>query len=110
MAVMSAQMPLPPVPHANATLIGAAGALVEDRDGGRVFLHDELALAWEAGDLACRRLAAVQLVRIKAAKAVEMAAGFGVDPDTLRRWGNAVTESGAAGLVPFAHLQGASTC
>ncbi len=100
MAVMTAQMPLPLVPHPNAVLIGAAAALVEDGDGGRVFLHGELVLAWEAGDQACRRLAAVQLVRTKAAKAVQVAAGFGVDPDTLRRWANAVTGSGAAGLVP----------
>ncbi len=99
MAVMTAQMPLPLVRHPNAVLIGAAAALVEDGDGGRVFLHGELVLAWEAGDQACRRLAAVQLVRIEAAKAVQVAAGFGVDPDTLRRWGNALTGSGAAGLA-----------
>ena len=57
MGVMSAQMPLRLVPHANAVLIGTAAALVEDGDGGRVFLHGELVLAWEAGDQACRRLA-----------------------------------------------------
>ena len=81
MAMMTAQMPLPLVPHANAVLIGAAAALVEDAAGGRVFLHGELVLAmeWEAGDHVCRRLEAVQLVRIKAAKAVQVAAGFGVD-------------------------------
>jgi hypothetical protein len=44
-------------------------------------------------------LAAVQLVRIKAAKAVQVAAGFGVDPDTLRRWAKALTGSGPAALV-----------
>ena len=99
MTVMTAQMPLRLVPCAEAILIGPAAALVEDETGGRVFLHGELSMAWEAGDDACRRLAALQLVRIKAAKAVQVAAGFGVDPDTLRRWGKALTGRGAAALV-----------
>ena len=99
MTVMTAQMPLRLVPCADAILIGPAAALVEDETGGRVFLHGELSMAWEAGDDACRRLAALQLVRIKAAKAVQVAAGFGVDPDTLRRWGKALTGRGAAALV-----------
>ena len=98
--VMTAQRPLSLVPHADAVLIGTAAALVEDEHGGRVFLHGELALAWDVDDQVCRRLAAVQLVRIKAAKAVQVAAGFGVDPDTLRRWGKALTGSGPAALVP----------
>ena len=100
MTVMTAQMPLSLVPHADAILIGAAAALVEDETGGRVFLHGELSMAWEPGDDACRRLAAVQLVRIKAAKSVQVAAGFGVDPDTLRRWIKTLTGRGAAALVP----------
>jgi hypothetical protein len=98
--VMTAQLPLSLVPHPDAILIGTAAALVEDQSGGRVFLHGELALAWDVEDQVCRRLAAVQLVRIKAAKAVQVAAGFGVDPDTLRRWGKALTGSGPAALVP----------
>src|SRR5665648_659778 len=98
--VMTAQRPLSLVPHADAVLIGTAAALVEDESGGRVFLHGELALAWDVDDQVCRRLAAVQLVRIKAAKAVQVAAGFGVDPDTLRRWGKALAGSGPAALVP----------
>ncbi len=61
------------------------------RDRGRVFLHGELSMASEPGDDVCRRLAAVQLVWIKAAKAVQVAAGFGVDPDTLRRWAKTLT-------------------
>ena len=100
MAVMTAQAPLPLVPHPDAVLIGAAAALVEDIDGGRVFVRGELVMAWQPGDHACRRLAAVQLVRIKAAQAFEVAAGFGVDPDTLRRWGQAMGVAGASGLVP----------
>ena len=38
MAVMTVQMPLSVVAHANAVLIGAAAAPVEDREDGRVFL------------------------------------------------------------------------
>src|SRR5664280_3160374 len=74
---------------------------IRDRDetGGRVFLHGELALAWDVDDQACRRLAAVQRVRIKAAKAVQVAAAFGVDPDTLRRWAKALSGAGPAALV-----------
>src|SRR5674476_260795 len=98
--VMTAQRPLSSSTKAAAVLIGTAAALVEDESGGRVFLHGELALAWDVEDQVCRRLAAVQLVRIKAAKAVQVAAGFGVDPDTLRRWGKALAGSGPAALVP----------
>jgi hypothetical protein len=96
---MTAQLPLSLIPHPDAILIGAAAALVEDETGGRVFLHGELALAWDTDDQVCRRLAAVQLVRIKAAKAVQVAAAFGVDPDTLRRWVKAVNGAGPAALV-----------
>jgi Helix-turn-helix domain len=87
------------IPHPDAILIGAAAALVEDETGGRGFLHGELALAWDTDDQVCRRLAAVQLVRIKAAKAVQVAAAFGVDPDTLRRWAKALNGAGPAALV-----------
>jgi hypothetical protein len=96
---MTAQLPLSLIPHPDAILIGTAAALVEDETGGRVFLHGELALAWDVDDQVCRRLAAVQLVRIKAAKAVQVAAGFGVDPDTLRRWAKALNGAGPVALV-----------
>jgi len=97
--VMTARLPLSLIPHPDAILIGTAAALVEDETGGRVFLHGELALAWDLDDQVCRRLAAVQLVRIKAAKAVQVAAAFGVDPDTLRRWTKALNGAGPAALV-----------
>ena len=45
-------------------------------------------------------MAAVQLVRIKAARAGEVAAAFGVDPETLRRWSRAADGQGVAALVP----------
>lgn len=100
MTVMTAQLPLPVAPEASATPVGGAAALVEDGDGGRVFLHGELVFAWDTDDLAGRRLAAVQLVRIKAATAVAVAAGFGVETETLRRWTTRMDESGIGGLAP----------
>ena len=63
---MTAQLPLPLAPAAG-TPIGLAACLVEDQDGGRVFINGQLSLAWDPGDVMLRRLAAVQLVRIKAA-------------------------------------------
>lgn len=100
MSVMSAQMPLDVVPEAGPVMIGQAAALVEDDRGGRVFVHGELTHMWGSGDQTSRRLAAVQLVRIRAARAGEVAAAFGVDPETLRRWSRAADGRGAAALVP----------
>ena len=99
MAVMAAQPPLPvaPVPGVG---IGPAVLLVEDADGGRVFLHGNLIHAWDAGDEAGRRLAAVQLVECGAASATQVAAGFGVGPVTVWRWRRARAASGTTGLAP----------
>ena len=66
MTVMTTQPPLPLIPT-GATEIGAAAAMIEDDDGGRVFVHGNLSFAWDAGDTAGRRFAAVSLMRIKAA-------------------------------------------
>src|ERR1019366_10349030 len=97
MAIMTAQLPLTLVP-AGAIEIGQVAALVEDEAGGRVFVRGELVFAWDAGDDLGRRLAAVQLVRIKGARAVRVAEGFGVTTETLRRWEGAVTDVGVAAL------------
>ena len=98
MAVMTVQPPLPLVPE-DARLVGAAAAIVEDDDGGRVFVHGNLAYAWDAGDTAGRRFAAVSLVRIKAATQLEVAEAFGVKPATVRRWDAWLADSGVAGLL-----------
>jgi len=97
MAIMTAQLPLTLVP-AGAIEIGQVAALVADAAGGRVFVRGELVFAWDAGDDLGRRLAAVQLVRIKGARAVRVAEGFGVTTETLRRWEGAVTDVGVAAL------------
>ncbi len=53
-------------------------------------MHGLAAFAWDAGDEAGRRLAAVQLVRLRAASQGQVAAAFGVDPPPsgggTRRW------------------------
>jgi type VII secretion protein EccE len=96
-AVMTAQPPLPLVPD-GARPVGAAAAIVEDDDGGRVFLRGDLAYAWDAGDAAGRRFAAVSLTRIKAATQLQVAAAFAVNPATLRRWETRCRDAGVAGL------------
>jgi transposase len=98
MGVMTTQQPLP-LATAGAVLIGDAAALVEDGDGGRVFLRGELTFVWDAGDDLGRRLAAVQLVRTKAAHAVQVAAAFGVATVTLWRWRKELDTSGVQGLA-----------
>jgi transposase len=98
MGVMTAQPPLPLTP-AGAMPIGDAAALVQDDDGGRVFIRGELCFVWDGGDEAGRRLAAVQLVRIKAASAVDVAAAFAVTTVTLWRWRKELNASGVEGLV-----------
>jgi transposase-like protein len=97
---MNAQPPLPVAPAAGAVSIGEAVALVEDSDGGRVFLRGELVYAWSAGDVPLRRLAAVQLVANRAARVGDVAAAFGVDAGTLWRWGQHLSATGVGGLVP----------
>jgi hypothetical protein len=98
MAAMTAQPPLPLVPQ-DARAIGAAAAIVEDEDGGRVFVHGNLAYAWDAGDAAGRRFAAVSLVRIKAATQLQVAEAFGVKPASVRRWETRFAGAGVAGLL-----------
>jgi hypothetical protein len=61
MSVMNAQPPLPVASAAGAVSIGEAVALVQDSDGGRVFLRGELvyaAAATQAGlpDPSCPQL------------------------------------------------------
>jgi prepilin-type processing-associated H-X9-DG protein len=101
MGVMTTRMPLPLIADLGAVLIGESAALFEnDVDGGRIFLNGQLCWVWDAGQDDLRRLAAVQLVRVGAARANEVAAGFGVTPESLRRWRVSVTGEGVAALAP----------
>ncbi|HEX5493581.1 MAG TPA: hypothetical protein VFX70_03275 [Mycobacteriales bacterium] len=99
MTVMSAQAPLPLAP-AESVPVGHAAALVEDEGGGQVFIRGELAYVWDAGDAAGRRLAAAQLVRIKAATQVQVATAFGVGAVTVWRWAKKLDVAGVAGIGP----------
>jgi prepilin-type processing-associated H-X9-DG protein len=95
---MTAQPLLPLVP-ADARPVSLAASIVED-DGGRVFVHGNLAYAWDDGDIAGRRFAAVSLMRIKAATQLQVAEAFAVKPATVRRWEAQLTDAGVAGLLP----------
>lgn len=75
--------------------------IAEGEDGsGSVFLWGMASWCWSPGDVAGRRLAAVQLDETDAATAREIAAGFGVKEPTLWRWRDAYRREGVAGLVP----------
>ncbi|HYB14975.1 MAG TPA: helix-turn-helix domain-containing protein [Streptosporangiaceae bacterium] len=99
MARMLSQLPLPLLPPGAAEIAPGVGLLAGE-DGGMVAVHGLATFAWDAGDEAGRRLAAVQLVRLRAASQGQVAEAFGVDPATLWRWDQAVASGGVAGLVP----------
>jgi transposase len=96
---MLSQLPLPLLPPGAAEIAPGVGLLAGE-DGGLVTVHGLATFAWDAGDEAGRRLAAVQLVRLRAASQGQVAEAFGVDPATIWRWDQAVARSGMAGLVP----------
>jgi hypothetical protein len=97
-AAMTAQPPLPLVPD-GARPVGAAAAIVEDDDGGRVYVRGNLAYAWDAGDAAGRRFAAVPLSWIKVVTQLQVAAAFAVNPATLRCCETRCGDAGVAGLL-----------
>src|SRR5258707_8671177 len=99
MAAMLPQLPLPLLPPGAAEIAPGVG-VVTGPEGGLVVVHGLATLAWDAGDEAGRRLAAVQLVRLRAASQAQVAEAFGVDPVTVWRWDQALAGGGVAGLVP----------
>ena len=99
MARMLSQLPLPLLPAESAEIAPGVGFVTGD-EGGLVTVHGLATFAWDAGDEAGRRLAAVQLVRLRAASQAQVAGAFAVDPGTLWRWDQALSASGVAGLVP----------
>ena len=96
---MLGQLPLPLLPPGAAEIAPGVGLLAGE-DGGLVAVHGLATFAWDAGDEAGRRLAAVQLVRLRAASQGQVAEVFGADPATLWRWDQALACGGVAGLVP----------
>src|SRR5258708_26050400 len=105
MAGMLPQLPLPLLPAGAAEIAPGVG-LVTGAGGGLVSVHGLATFAWDAGDEAGRRLAAVQLVRLRAVSQAQAAAAFGVDPVTVWRWGQALAAGGGAGPVPAAGARG----
>jgi transposase-like protein len=99
MARMLSQLPLPLLPAGAAEIAPGVG-LLAGGDGGLVIVHGLATFAWDAGDEAGRRLAAVQLVRLRAASQGQVAGAFGVDPGTIWRWDQALAAGGVAALVP----------
>jgi transposase len=99
MARMLSQLPLPLLPPGSAEIAPGVG-VVTGEQGGLVAVHGLATFAWDAGDEAGRRLAAVQLVRLRAASQSQVAEAFGVDPATIWRWDQALASGGVAGLVP----------
>jgi transposase-like protein len=99
MARMLSQLPLPLLPAGAAEIAPGVGMLAGE-DGGLVTVHGLATFAWDGGDEAGRRLAAVQLVRLRAASQGQVARAFGVDPATIWRWDQALAADGVAGLVP----------
>src|ERR1700691_6145043 len=99
MARMLSQIPLPLLPAGAAEIAPGVG-FVTGPEGGLVVVHGLATFAWDAGDEAGRRLAAVQLVRLRAASQAQVAEAFGVDPVTVWRWDQALAGGGVAGLVP----------
>ena len=99
MSGINTQPSLPAALAAGVVSIGEAVVLVQDSDGGRVFLRGELVYTWSAEDVPLRRLAAVQLVANRAARVGDVAAAFGVDNGTLWGRGQQLSATGVGGLV-----------
>ena len=67
MARMLTQLPLPLLPVDAREIAPGAGVVDSPDGGGVVWVHGLATFAWDAGDEAARRLAAVQLWQLKAA-------------------------------------------
>ena len=100
MARMLTQVPLPLLPRDAAEIAPGVGVVAGPDGGGVVWVHGLATFAWDAGDEAARRLAAVQLVQLKAATQMQVAQAFGVIPVSVWRWAKALAGGGVAGLVP----------
>ena len=100
MAAMLTQVPLPLLPGDAAEVAPGVGLTAGPDGGGVVWVHGLATFTWDSGDEAARRLAAVQLVQLRAATQKQVAAAFGTDPVTVWRWDRALRESGVAGLIP----------
>lgn len=90
-------MPLRP---AGSVRVSDAADLVENDEGGAVFLWGMASWCWDAGDVVGRRLAAVQLVETGAGTQVEVGVAFGTSEPSVQRWCARWREAGVSGLAP----------
>lgn len=100
MARMLTQLPLPLLPGDAREIAPGVGVVDGPDGGGVVWVHGLATFAWDAGDEAARRLAAVQLWQLKAASQARVAAGFGVIPVSVWRWAKALADGGVVALIP----------
>jgi hypothetical protein len=100
MARMLTQVPLPLLPGDAAEIAPGVGMVADPDGSGVMWVHGLATFAWDAGDEAGRRLAAVQLWKLKAATQAQVAEAFGVIPVSVWRWERALAAGGVAGLVP----------
>src|SRR5258705_396306 len=94
MGRMLGQLPLPLLPAGSAEIAPGVGLVTGADGGGLVIVHGLATFAWDGGDEAGRRLAAVQLVRLRAAAQGQVAEAFGVDPATIWRGDRALSAGG----------------
>jgi transposase-like protein len=100
MARMLTQVPLPLLPGDAAEIAPGVGMVTGPDGSGVMWVHGLATFAWDAGDEAGRRLAAVQLHKLRAATQAQVAEAFGVIPVSVWRWEKALADGGVAGLVP----------
>ena len=100
MARMLTQVPLPLLPGDAAEIAPGVGMVTGPDGSGVMWVHGLATFAWDAGDEAGRRLAAVQLHKLKAATQAQVAEAFGVIPVSVWRWEKALAAGGVAGLIP----------
>jgi len=89
-----------PLSPAGSVRVAPGVDVLEVDAGGAVFVWGRVAWCWDDGDVVGRRLAAVQLVATRSARHGEVAAAWGTDPETLRRWRRDYDDHGVEGLVP----------
>jgi len=88
-----------PLPRPDAVVVTVGVELEEGESGGAVFVWGNAAWCWQPGDVAARRLAAVQLVATGAAGQREVAEAFGVNENTVWRWRQAYADGGVEALA-----------
>src|SRR5258708_14292078 len=88
MSAMLVQVPLAWLPGDAEEVASGVGVVPGADGGGVVWVHGLATFAWDGGDEAARRLAAVQLVRLRAAAQRQGAAAFGTGPVTVWRGGH----------------------